>query len=60
MTQMYNERDEFRLFAGMLDGLAFLPPADVEAGMRWLRGEVPAGKRCHNNGFADNSPIPLF
>jgi len=32
--------DEVRLFCGVLDGLAFLPVADVPAGMQLLRGAI--------------------
>jgi len=38
----YAVNDEVRLFCGMLDRLAFLPVADVPAGMQVLRGAIPA------------------
>jgi hypothetical protein len=37
----YKVNDEVRLFCGMIDGLAFLPLADVQEGMRYLRCHVP-------------------
>ena len=38
----YNANPDFRLFCGMLDGLAFLPLEDVQEGMQYLRTNVPA------------------
>ena len=35
------EDDEVRMFYGMLDGLAYLPIADVEDGMRYVRQNIP-------------------
>ena len=37
MVDVYKTNDEFRHFCGMLDGLAFLPVADVPAGLVYLR-----------------------
>ena len=39
----YNVDDDFRLFCGMLDGLAFLPVNDVPQGMQYLKQNVPDG-----------------
>lgn len=39
----YREDEEFRLFAGMLDGLAFLPLEDVHNGLHFLKSIEPAG-----------------
>lgn len=41
LTSLYKEDDSFRLFVGMLDGLAFLPVEDVADGMLLLSGFVP-------------------
>lgn len=41
LVACYKEDDSFRVFVGMLDGLAFLPVEDVEDGMRLLRGIMP-------------------
>ena len=41
LTVLYREDDEFRLFCGMLDALAFLPPGEVHQGMALLRGVMP-------------------
>ncbi len=38
----YRTDNNFRHFCGMLDGLAFLPPTDVSAGMAHLRTIAPA------------------
>jgi len=43
LVQLYREDEEFRLFCGMLDGLAFLPVDDVPAGIVHLRTLVPNG-----------------
>jgi len=37
LTNLYREDDNFKLFVGMLDGLAFLPVNHVPAGMQLLR-----------------------
>ena len=37
----YKEDCDFRLFCGMLDGLAFLPPAEVQEGMQHLHSIKP-------------------
>jgi len=42
LSDKYKCDDEFRVFCGMLDGLAFLSVADVAAGLAWLRSEAPA------------------
>lgn len=39
----YKTEEDFRLFCGMLDGLAFLPVADVVRGMAHLREIAPDG-----------------
>ena len=36
----YDTNNDFRLYCGMLDGLAFLPPLDVQAGLQQLRAIV--------------------
>jgi len=41
LTTEYKENQELRHFCGMLDGLAFLPLCDVEAGMSYLRSVTP-------------------
>jgi hypothetical protein len=41
LVGMYNENDSFRLFAGMLDGLAFLPADRTAEGMAYLRTIMP-------------------
>ena len=38
----YRTDNNFRHFCGMLDGLAFLPPTDVSAGITYLRTIAPA------------------
>lgn len=43
LTNVYRESEEFKLFVGMMDGLAFLPLDDIPAGMRVLRNLVPDG-----------------
>ncbi|KAB0801935.1 hypothetical protein PPYR_00146 [Photinus pyralis] len=39
----YRENEEFNLFCGMLNGLAFLPVADVLRGMDYLRTVISEG-----------------
>ena len=41
LATIYKEREDVQHFCGMLDGLAFLPVADVPAGMKFLRANVP-------------------
>ena len=41
LTTVYQEDADFRLLAGMLDGLAFLPVSDISAGMDLLRRIMP-------------------
>ena len=41
LAQEYMSRDDVKLFLGMLDGLAFLPVADVAAGMQYLTAHIP-------------------
>ena len=38
---MYKTNDDFKHFCGMMDGLAFLPPANVLEGMEYLRDNCP-------------------
>lgn len=38
------EEEEGKLFARMLDGIAFLPLGDVNEGIQFLRDNTPAGK----------------
>jgi len=38
---LYKSDENFRLFIGMLDGLAFLPVDDIEKGMVWLKSIAP-------------------
>lgn len=42
------EEEEGKLFAGMLDGIAFLPLGDVNEGIQFLRDNTPAGKGACN------------
>ena len=42
MTQAYRDRDDVKHFCGMLDGLAFLPLADVADGIQFLKSNTPA------------------
>ncbi len=41
LTNHYKTDDNFRLFCGMMDGLAFLPPDFVSDGMDYLKEIVP-------------------
>ena len=41
MITNYKSDENFRLFCGMLDGLAFLPVCDVTAGLDHLRTIMP-------------------
>ena len=41
LVQEYNANEEVKLFCGMLDGLSFLPLAQVEEGMEFLLQNVP-------------------
>jgi len=39
---VYRQRDDVQHFCGMLDGLAFLPLADIPEGMAYVRQQIPA------------------
>lgn len=41
LTEMYVNDDDFRLFCGQIDALAFLPVDDVAEGMSYLRDNCP-------------------
>lgn len=41
LTNVYETVDDFRLFCGQIDALAFLPPDQVTEGMAHLRDSVP-------------------
>ena len=43
LVDQYHTDEEFKLFCGMLDGLAFLPLTDVTEGMTFLKGCTPEG-----------------
>jgi hypothetical protein len=43
LSPMYAADDDFKLFCGKLDGLAFLPLDDIPAGMDYLLQHTPAG-----------------
>ena len=43
LVQKYRNEEEIKHFVGMLDGLAFLPLADVEEGMALLKNATPEG-----------------
>ena len=40
---LYRSDDDVKLFCGMLDGLAFLPVADVPEGLKYLKEHTPEG-----------------
>ena len=37
----YRFRDDVKHFCGMVDGLAFLPPSDINEGLKYLRDNIP-------------------
>ena len=37
LTQLYKDREDIRQFCGMIDGLAFLPINDIQAGLQYLQ-----------------------
>ncbi len=41
LKNLYESDEEFRLFCGQVDALAFLPPKDVKDGMSYLRSTMP-------------------
>ncbi|XP_076044765.1 uncharacterized protein LOC143027368 [Oratosquilla oratoria] len=41
LAKKYRENEEFRVFLGMLYGLAFLPVANVKEGLAYLHSVVP-------------------
>ena len=43
LTQQYKENEDVKLFVGMMDANAFLPLADVAAGIDILRANMPNG-----------------
>ncbi|XP_064474671.1 uncharacterized protein LOC135388795 [Ornithodoros turicata] len=43
LASRYQDDEDFRHFIGMLDGLAFLPLDDVEAGMNFVKAVAPEG-----------------
>ena len=40
---MYRDDEDFKVFCGKLDGLAFLPTDEVQEGMQYLRANAPEG-----------------
>ena len=43
LVPRYSTDEEFKLFGGQIDGLAFLPSEDIPAGMTSLRDNTPDG-----------------
>ena len=43
LVPSYRTDENFKLFCGELDGLAFLPIPDIPARMDWIRQHTPAG-----------------
>ena len=43
LVTLYRSDDDVKLFCGMLDGLAFLPVADVPEGLKYLKEHTPEG-----------------
>ena len=41
LAQQYTSNEEFRLFCGMIDALAFLPLTEVNEGMQYLKTLIP-------------------
>ena len=41
LTNMYKDDNEFRLFCGQLDALAFLPLWEVHEGMQYIKQTMP-------------------
>jgi len=41
LAPVYRQREDVRHFCGMLDGLAFLPLADLQDGLAYLRQHIP-------------------
>ena len=41
LVSHYRPNEDFRLFCGMVDGLAFLPPLDVSKGLQFLKEICP-------------------
>ena len=41
LAEEYKQSDDFRQYCGMLDGLAFLPIADVHLGMAFIKSVMP-------------------
>ena len=41
LTNLYESNDDFRLFCGKIDALAFLPVDEVSEGMAFLRESAP-------------------
>ena len=54
MAANYRHDDTFRHFCGMLDGLAFVPLADVKAAMLYLRSVMPTSAAALVDYFDDN------
>jgi len=50
----YRHDDKFRHFCGMLDGLAFVPPDDIKAAMRYLRSVMPPSAEALVQYFDEN------
>ena len=53
LSHRYSDDEEFKLFCGKLDGLAFLPPNDVPAGMEYLLQNTPEGAEELTDYFND-------
>lgn len=41
LTNLYKSDEQFRIFCGMLDALALLPPCEVQEGMQYLKDIQP-------------------
>ncbi|KAG1713953.1 hypothetical protein GQR58_002021 [Nymphon striatum] len=55
LANHYKDDNEFRIFVGMMDGLAFLPLAEVPDGMQLLRDTAPTSS---STSMRPTFPVP--
>lgn len=51
LTNLYKTNEDFKLFCGMLNGLAFVEVRELTGAMDFLRNIAPAGKRQENDSL---------
>ena len=58
LTNLYQENEEFRLFCGQLDGLAFLPPEEAEPLVTYFDVTYVSGQLRQRRGPVGDDGVP--